>query len=133
MRHSFIATGIIFAAAGLVTLPLAAQSDSLAVLDKLTPGQWEIRERGSDKKTRICVRDGYELIQLRHRGQQCSRHVVESRGNDITVQYTCRGNGYGRTNVRRESATLGQIESQGIAGGLPFEFSAEARRIGSCR
>ena len=48
------------------------------------------------------------------------------------VQYTCRGKGYGRTQIRRESNRLVQIDSQGIADGLPFSFSAEARRVGDC-
>jgi hypothetical protein len=50
----------------------------------------------------------------------------------VVVQYTCRGKGYGRTHIRRETGRLVQIDSQGIAGGLPFEFSAEARRVGDC-
>ena len=43
------------------------------------------------------------------------------------------GNGYGRTNLRREISRLVQIESQGIVDGLPFQFAAEARRVGACR
>jgi hypothetical protein len=31
-----------------------------------------------------------------------------------------------------ENARLAQIETQGIAQGLPFDYSAEARRVGSC-
>jgi len=50
----------------------------------------------------------------------------------VTVQYTCRGLGYGRTAIRRESSRLVQVQSQGIAEGLPFEISGEARRIGDC-
>lgn len=121
-----------FALAGFA-VPLVAQGNGLAALTGLTPGQWEVRDRGDNRRTRICVREGYDLIQLRHRGQSCGRHVVESGVDDVTVQYTCKGNGYGRTHVRRETATLVQIESQGIVGGVPFEFTAEARRVGECR
>jgi hypothetical protein len=66
-------------------------------------------------------------------GSACSRYVVEDGADKVTVQYTCRGNGYGRTSIRRETAGLLQIESQGVAGGLPFQFKAEARRIGACK
>ncbi len=59
--------------------------------------------------------------------------MVEDAPGRVTVQYTCRGNGYGRTSIRRESETLVQIEGQGVAGGAPFQFRAEARRTGACR
>ena len=72
-------------------------------------------------------------MQLRHAGSACSRFVVEDAADKVTVQYTCKGNGYGRTSIRRETSTLVQIESQGIQGGLPFQFKAEARRTGACR
>ena len=43
-----------------------------------------------------------------------------------------RGRGYGRTSIRLETDRLVQIRTQGIADGLPFEYSAEARRVGDC-
>lgn len=112
--------------------PVLAQA-SLAMLDTLERGQWEVRYRDGSTPRNICVRSGQELIQLRHRESGCNRFVVEDGKNEVTVQYTCRGNGYGRTNIRRESAGLVQIDSQGIADGRPFQFSAEARRTGACR
>lgn len=121
-----------FYAAGLLG-PAAAQGPSLAMLTGLTDGQWEIRFRDGREPRRVCVQSGLELIQLQHGGAACSRFVVEDGANAVTVQYTCRGNGYGRTSIRRESAGLVQIDSQGIAAGTPFEFSAEARRVGACR
>ena len=96
-------------------------------------GQWEIRFRDGRESRRMCLRSGTELIQLQHSGPACSRFIVDDGAREVTVQYTCKGNGYGRTNIRRESATLVQIDSQGIAAGLPFAFTAEARRVGPCR
>lgn len=123
-------------AAGIVALgvsvPLAAQSDGLSMLRGLAKGEWTIKYRDRSADRKICVRTGQELIQLRHSNSGCSRFVVEDAANKVTVQYTCTGNGYGRTNIRRETGGLIQIESQGIAGGLPFQFAAEARRTGSC-
>jgi hypothetical protein len=119
-------------AVGLLA-PAAAQGPSLAMLGTLEPGLWEVRNRESREIRRVCLRSGQELIQLRHGAGACSRFVVEDGASAVTVQYTCRGNGYGRTSIRRETATLAQIDSQGIADGLPFEFSAEARRVGACR
>lgn len=111
---------------------LAAQSDSLAMLGGLAKGQWTIKYRSGEPDTKICVRSGEELIQLKHRQTGCSRFIVEDGPARVTVQYTCPGDGYGRTNIRRETAALVQIESQGIASGLPFQFVAEARRTGNC-
>lgn len=119
-------------ATGLLA-PAAAQGPSLTMLGTLQDGQWDVRFRDGADSRRVCLRSGHELIQLKHGESGCSRFVVEDGANAVTVQYTCRGNGYGRTSIRRESPSLVQIDSQGIAGGLPFEFSAEARRVGTCR
>lgn len=119
-------------ATGLLT-PAAAQGPALAMLGALDDGQWEIRYRDGRESRRVCVRSGVELIQLQHASPACNRFVVEDGASEVVVQYTCKGNGYGRTSIRRESASLVQIDSQGIAAGLPFDFSAEARRVGPCR
>lgn len=115
-----------------VALPAAAQSDSLSMFQTLSKGEWTIKYRDGSADRKICVRTGEELIQLRHEEPDCSRFVVEDATSKVTVQYTCPGNGYGRTNIRKETGALVQIESQGIASGLPFQFAAEARRTGTC-
>ena len=120
-------------ALGAATFPVLAQTKGLAMLDGLSKGEWIVRERGSDTVRRICVRTGRELIQLRHRQNGCNRFVVEDGASEVTVQYACSGNGYGRTSLRRETSGLVQIQSQGIADSLPFELTAEARRVGNCR
>lgn len=112
--------------------PALAQS-SLAMLDTLERGGWEVRFRDGTPPRKVCVRSGRELIQLRHDETGCNRFVVEDGNSEVTVQYTCRGNGYGRTNIRKEAAGLVQLDSQGIVDGRPFQFSAEARHTGSCR
>lgn len=126
-----IAAAIGMVALGLA-LPAAAQSDSLSMLAGLTKGEWTIKYRDGSAERKICVKTGEELIQLRHPEPDCSRFVVEDGTSKVTVQYTCPGNGYGRTNIRKETGSLVQIESQGIAAGLPFQFAAEARHSGSC-
>ena len=114
-----------------IAAPVFAQA-SLAMLDTLDHGAWEVRFRDGSGARKVCVRTGRELIQLRHPDSACNRFVVDDATSEVTVQYTCRGNGYGRTHVRKESSSLVQIDSQGIAGGKPFQFTAEARRTGSC-
>ena len=115
----------------LLAVPAFAQS-SLAMLDTLERGGWELRFRDGAAPRKVCVRSGRELIQLRHNESGCNRFVVEDGKSEVTVQYTCRGNGYGRTNIRKEGSNLVQIDSQGIVDGRPFQFSAEARHTGRC-
>jgi hypothetical protein len=120
------------AGAALAAVPIAALSAELAMLDSLTKGEWTLRVRDDGSVQRICVRNGRELVQLRHRQSGCSRFVVQDGADEVVVQYTCPGNGYGRTSIRRESNGLVQIQSQGIYGGAPFAFSGEARHSGRC-
>lgn len=117
-----------------VSAPALSEKAPLSMLDELDDGLWELRERDSRMPPhQLCLDNGRRLIQLRHPGANCRNVVVEDNPNEITVQYTCRGQGYGRTHVRRESNELVQIDSQGIVHGLPFSFSAEGRKVGACR
>ncbi len=119
-------------AAAVVAVPLGVQAAELGMLDSLTKGSWNLRIRDDGSERKICVRNGRELIQIRHKEQGCSRFVVRDGDNEVVVQYTCRGNGYGRTTIRRENNGLVQIQSQGIINGAPFAVSGEARQSGSC-
>jgi hypothetical protein len=113
--------------------PALGQRPALAMLDGLERGRWELRVREAGGEVQqICIGDTSRLIQLRHPVPGCQRLVVEDGASEVTVQYTCRGRGYGRTHIRRESGRLIQIDSQGIANGLPFSFAAEGRRVGDC-
>ena len=96
-------------------------------------GAWELRYRsGTAAPKRVCVRTGRELLRLRHRGLNCTDQTVERDGPVTTVQYSCPGNGYGRTVMRRENRELVQLSGTGIAGRAPFRFDAEARLVGRC-
>ncbi len=111
---------------------IAAQGPGLAMLGRLTKGEWTIKHRDGTPDRKICVRSGQELIQLRHTDRGCSQFIIEDADAKVAVQYTCPNNGFGRTSIRKETPGLVQLESQGIEGGLPFQFSAEARQTGSC-
>ena len=131
-RHALALGGLVSVAAIFLALPVLAQGQGLAMLGTLSKGEWTVKQRGGAADRKICLRTGAELIQLMHRESGCSQFVVEDGAARVTVQYTCPGNGYGRTSIRRETAGLVQIESQGIHGGMPFQMTAEARRTGSC-
>lgn len=112
---------------------VTAERPALAMLDQLQPGQWEVRDRDiSGGRSRLCLDNGRRLVQIRHMRETCRSFTVEDSAEAVTVHYTCPGNGYGQTSVRYESAQLVQLETQGIAQGLPFNVRAEVRRVGSC-
>lgn len=126
-----ISAALCFACA--VVYPVQGQRRELTMLDQLSDGRWDLHSRGKpDEVQHICLHNGRTLIQLRHPDKPCDRLVVEDHPDSVTVQYTCKGRGYGRTRIRRESDRLIQVETQGIAGGLPFDFAAEGRRVGDC-
>jgi hypothetical protein len=110
-----------------------AQAPSLAMLDALERGSWQLRERGKDNVLQtICVGDARRMIQIEHPRATCSRYIIEDTPKSVTVHYTCPGAGHGRTSIRNETNRLVQIDTQGIADGRPFSQSIEARRTGPC-
>lgn len=121
-------------AAVALAAPASGQRQSLAMLDQLESGRWELRMRDTrGSAEQICLRDGRRLIQLRHPSlSACERLIVSDGPGEVIVQYTCRGRGFGRTQIRRETGRLVQIESQGVLDGLPFDVVAEGRWIGAC-
>lgn len=127
------ATVIAAAATGFAATAGGAGLPALAMLDRLEPGLWQISGRDEADTVRMCIAEGRALIQIRHRREACRRVVVEDLPGQVTVHYTCPGNGYGHTQIRFEDPRLVQLETQGLDGGLPFNFVAEARRIGPCR
>jgi hypothetical protein len=132
MRLAVCAMAMMAASVGYCAA-LDAQAPQLAMLDRLHRGAWEVRPRGDEEaNSRVCLATGRELIQLKHARLACNRVVVDDAAQAVTVQYSCTGNGYGRTHIRMESDRLVQIDTQGIERGLPFAFGAEARWVGSC-
>ena len=126
-RTALLALGV----AGATAVP--AQAPSLAMLDRLEKGSWQLRERGKDGVLQtICIGDARRLIQVYHPRASCSRYVIEDTPNAVTVHYTCPGAGHGRTSIRSETNRLVQIDTQGIAEGKPFSQAIEARRTGGC-
>jgi hypothetical protein len=131
LRHCVVAG--VLAGSACPAPAMTAERAALAMLDQLEPGQWEVRDRDSSgARSRLCLDHGRRLIQIRHMHEACRSFTVEDTADAVTVHYTCPGNGYGQTSVRFESAQLVQLETQGIAQGLPFNVRAEVRRVGAC-
>lgn len=99
----------------------------------LHAGRWEVHEigvRGAAKS--LCVADPSAFLQWRHWQMACARFPLRSDGRSMTVQYTCPGAGHGMTTIMVEDQQIVRIQTQGIAGGQPFDLDLEARRTGSC-
>ncbi len=114
-------------ASGPATGPVAA------AIGDITPGQWQLREAGSSAPPRtLCVSNPDRLIQLEHPGASCSRILLNDQPRTATISYTCPGAGHGRTMIRLETRNSFHLETQGIAGGAPFDMAFDARRTGDC-
>jgi hypothetical protein len=103
----------------------------LAASGAIAPGSWNIVFDDGTAR-RICLQDIQLLIQLAHAGPACGRLIIQDEPDRATVHYTCPGAGWGRTSLLVETPRLVRINSQGIAGKMPFAFDAEARRVGDC-
>ena len=133
VKFKYLAGAVAIAVGAAAASPILAQAPSLQMLDKIDPGMWEVRVRDAAHTVRrLCLETGRPLIQIKHPNSLCRSFVVRDESRFVTVHYTCPGTGYGRTQIRLESAQLVQIDSQGIADGFPFDFTAEARRVGVC-
>jgi hypothetical protein len=118
-----------------VAAPASSQrGGSIAALNKIQPGLWQLRVLGREgaKPAALCLSDPAVLAQLQHRSQPCSRLVVAQDGTGATVHYTCQAGGYGQTSLRIETPRLVQIDTQGILDNVPFAYRAEARFAGAC-
>ncbi len=105
----------------------------LPLLDGLEPGRWELRGEGNAMIGAVCLGDPAQLVQVQHSGQNCRHLLLTADRRSLAVRYTCPGTGFGRTNILVETPRLARIDSQGIAGGVPFQMRLEARRTGPCR
>ncbi len=108
-----------------------AQAPGFVALNSVQSGQWQLREVGGANRS-VCVRDPASLLQLRSRGAQCSRFVIENSATNATIHYTCPGAGHGRTTNSVETPRLIRVDSQGVDAGTPFNLELEGRRTGAC-
>jgi hypothetical protein len=118
------------AAIAATTLIGAAQPPVLA---KVSGGLWELEGvPGSKAPARECIADVAMLAQYEHRGKACTRSMVDERGDETVIQYSCGGAGFGRTEVELITPRSLRIDTQGISGGAPFRYVIQAHRLGDC-
>src|SRR3546814_4681871 len=72
-----------FALMGVAAAP--AQAPSLAMLDRLEKGRWQLTERGQQTAFQLlCLGDARQMIQIYHPRRNCSRYVIEDRDRKST-------------------------------------------------
>ena len=96
------------------------------------PGEWEIGKTASGRGERACLPDPAILMQWEHRARQCTRTVQNSSLDRAEVHYTCASGDFGTSRVQVLTPRSLKVDTQGIAGGLPFGYVIHARRIGNC-
>jgi hypothetical protein len=122
-----LATGGLAAAFALIA---AAQPSALA---QAQPGLWEIKGApGTSAPIRQCVADVVSLARFEHRSKACSAKILKDDASSISVQYSCGGAGFGNSEIEVITPRSLRISTQGISGGLPFNYVLQARRIDDC-
>lgn len=121
------ATGLL----GGAFLLVAAQQPT--IFDQVQPGIWEISGApGLKAPTRQCVSDLVALARYEHRTHACSSKVVRESASSADVDYSCGGAGFGHSEVALLTPRSLRINTQGISGGLPFNYTLQARRVDDC-
>ncbi|MCA1654547.1 MAG: DUF3617 domain-containing protein [Sphingomicrobium sp.] len=97
------------------------------------PGLWDVSHSATGAHAeRVCVADPAVLAQWENRASGCTRTLLGEQANQITFDYRCAGGSFGRSAMTLLTPRTLRIETQGISGGLPFDYVLHARRVGSC-
>lgn len=125
---------LILAGIALVALPVHAAAPGIDALATLEKGLWQVRELdGAVPPATICLRDPTILLRFEHRFERsCSVEVLESGAVSQTLQYTCKGRGFGHSHLRVQTPRTVRIDTQGFSRGRPFSYRLEGRRTGAC-
>ena len=129
LRWGALGLAGLFAVAGPV---FALAVPKLEALARLEPGRWQLRDSEGVPARSICLADPAAFVQLEHEGVACGSEVLASEAAAATVEYTCPGRGFGRTDIRVETPRLARIDTQGLVDGRPFAYRVEARKVGAC-
>jgi hypothetical protein len=125
---------LILAGIALLALPAHAAAPAIAALNTLEKGRWQVRELdGATTPAALCLGNPEVLVRFPHRGDPlCALEVLASGPAAATVQYSCKGRGFGHSHLRVETPRSVRVDTQGFRAGRPFSHRLEARRTGAC-
>jgi len=128
MTRRLILTGAI----GTAVMALVAAAPP-ASLNQVQPGLWEIQGvPGVTGVARQCVADVSILTRFEHRTKNCTEKQLKAAGSESDFDYTCGSAGFGHSEVTVITPRSLKISTQGISGGLPFNYVLQARRVADC-
>jgi hypothetical protein len=126
----------------LLAMPAAAEMPRLKVLagGAFAPGEWRVTPLDDDWKMRApmgaaqCMTGPEGLLHAGHESATpaCQHTIVEDEPNRAVITYVCKGQGFGRTELRRGDRNVFVIGAQGVSGREPFDMKGEYRRTGDC-
>lgn len=120
------------AGAIVAALALVAAARPLA-LTQTQPGLWEISGApGVRAPLRQCVADVATLARFEHRLSNCTARVLRDEPSSTLIDYSCGGAGFGHSQIDVITPRALRISTQGISGGLPFNYVLQARRVDDC-
>src|SRR3546814_13156498 len=102
-----------------------------------TPGFYRVtpvdrNSRASEKQQMLCAADAQALLRLGHgNASGCHDRFVQPGQDRTTVTYSCAADGWVRSDLRRETPELYQLDTQGIANRPRFALCPKAMPIGS--
>ena len=112
---------------------MAAPATAPPLLPGVEPGQWEVSRSATGNNARSgCVRDIALLATYAHAGDRCERTLVSSGPREVVLALDCGGGDFGRSTITVTTPRSLKIETQGVRGGEPYDFSIYARRAGDC-
>ena|SRR5438067_422433 len=127
------ATTLILAAGGMAAALTLVGAGPPSVLAQTNPGLWEISGApGTRAPVRQCVADVAALARFEHRSKNCTAKVLKDGGRSTAIDYSCGGAGFGHSEIEVITPRSLRISTQGISGGLPFNYVLQARRIDDC-
>jgi hypothetical protein len=122
---------LILGAIGAAVALSAATAPS--VFTQAQPGMWEISGApGAKLPMRQCVADVAALARFEHRTSACTAKVINASASSANVDYSCGGSDFGHSQVELLTPRSLRISTQGISGGLPFNYVLQARRVDDC-
>ena len=80
---------------------------------------------------RQCVADIAALARFEHRAKNCTAKVIRASAFG-EFDYSCGAAGFGHSQLTLLTPRSLRISTQGISGGLPFNYVLQARRIDDC-